>query len=489
MDTISFDTINTNAEGLYNVYFDEMPCFVTIQDREMRVVDCNRRFRENFGDRKGDYCWEVYKGRMSKCPDCAIEKTFLTGESQQSEEIITNLKGEDIPVNVYTSPIINEQGQVDRVLEISTDISGVKNLQKKLHKAQHRIRQLFDEVPCYVTVQNRDLIITAANRRFKDDFGEGVSHPCFEAYKHRSEPCLECPVAKTFEDGQTHHSEEVVTSMSGEQYNVLVSTSPLRDSSGEIFEVVEMSTNITQIRKLQDQLTSLGLLVGSISHGIKGLISHLDGAMYMMTSGLKKNDQARIDKGWDIVQRNVNRIKGMVHDILYYAKDRELQYETVDIQEFMSRIATVMTSKAAAFKVDFNHDFESTMGEFQIDPTALQSALINILENSFDACRKDLKKPAHQVSFNVNPDQTNAHVVIDIEDNGIGMDRETQDKIFSLFFSSKGIEGTGLGLYIANKIVRKHGGTIKVKSAPGEGTHFRITLPKKTEIVYNHRQN
>ena len=65
----------------------------------------------------------------------------------------------------------------------------------------------------------------------------------------------------------------------------------------------------------------------------------------------------------------------------------------------------------------------------------------------------------------------------EIEDNGIGMDRETREKLFSLFFSSKGVSGTGLGLFISNKIADKHGGGIEVDSEPGRGSRFTVRLP------------
>jgi len=68
-------------------------------------------------------------------------------------------------------------------------------------------------------------------------------------------------------------------------------------------------------------------------------------------------------------------------------------------------------------------------------------------------------------------------MVVGVEDDGIGMDRETREKLFSLFFSSKGIKGTGLGLFISNKIIDKHGGTIEVDSEPGRGTQFLVRLP------------
>ncbi len=468
-----------SKEGIYRNYFDEMPCFVSIQDHEMHIIDCNKLFKEHFGAKAGEFCYEVYKGRMRKCNDCPVENTFATGQPQQSEEIIINLKGEEIPVQVYTTPLFNGDGEVEYVLEISSDISRVKRIQKKLYAAQRQLQQFFDEVPCYLTVQDRDLKITTTNRRFREDFGSGGGVYCYEMYKHRDEPCLECPVARTFADGRSHQSEEVVTAISGDQYNVLVSTAPLRDDEGQISHVVEMSTNITQVRQLQDQLTSLGLLVGSISHGIKGLASSLDGGMYMMGSGLERNDRERIDKGWDIVKRNVDRIRSMITDILYYAKDRESEYELTDIYQFMSDVASTMESKAKSFNVDFKYTCEPSLGEFTVDQTAMRSALINILENSFDACRKDLAKPEHQVLFKVEPDDDPNVILIDVIDDGIGMDQETQEKIFSLFFSSKGVEGTGLGLFISNKIIKQHGGMIDVTSKQGEGVHFRIVLPKE----------
>jgi signal transduction histidine kinase len=100
---------------------------------------------------------------------------------------------------------------------------------------------------------------------------------------------------------------------------------------------------------------------------------------------------------------------------------------------------------------------------------------VNVLENSLEACRSDREKDHHEVRLSVW--RTEPWMVFEVEDNGIGMDRETREKIFSLFFSSKGIRGTGLGLFISNKIVDRHGGTIDVESEPGRGTRFLIRLP------------
>ena len=85
---------------------------------------------------------------------------------------------------------------------------------------------------------------------------------------------------------------------------------------------MEMSTNITPIRQLQSQLESTGLLISSISHGIKGMLTGLDGGIYLVKIGHGKRQPARLEKGWEMVQRNVDRIRNMVLNILYYAKER-----------------------------------------------------------------------------------------------------------------------------------------------------------------------
>ncbi|HSM73793.1 MAG TPA: HAMP domain-containing sensor histidine kinase, partial [Desulfobacterales bacterium] len=92
-----------------------------------------------------------------------------------------------------------------------------------------------------------------------------------------------------------------------------------------------------------------------------------------------------------------------------------------------------------------------------------------------DACQRGTKASESRITFAVAP--ANGNISFSIIDNGIGMDEATQGKLFTLFFSSKGVQGTGLGLYITKNIIEQHGGTISVSSAPGQGSRFTILLP------------
>jgi PAS domain S-box-containing protein len=464
----------TDAD-MYRRYWDEMPCYLSIHDRDFRIIEGNRRFREDFGERIGQYCYRVYKGREEICPNCPVEATFADGKNHPSEQLLTTLTGQAVPVVVHTTPIRDASGEVVAVMEMHTDIEEVKALQKKLHQSQERLAQLFEEVPCFITVQGPDRVIQHANRRFREVFGEAVGEDCFRVYKHREEQCLSCPMMTTFETGRAHDYEASVLSKDGEELNLLVTTAPLRNSDGEVEAVIEMGVDITQIRELQDQLTSIGLLVGSISHGIKGLLTGLDGGIYMVNSGFERDKPERVKKGWEMVQRNVDRIRSMVLDILYYAKDRELIVEEIRLSGMVDDLRDGVRKKAQELGVDVEFKLPDEVGTFEGDPQAIRAMLLNLIENSIDACRMDSEKTDHAVSISAR--RAEPWMTIEVADNGIGMDRETREKIFSLFFSSKGLKGTGLGLFISNKIVDKHGGTIEVESEPGEGTRFIVRIP------------
>jgi PAS domain S-box-containing protein len=461
----------------FETYFDEMPCYVSVQDKDFKLISANRRFRENFGDIEGRYCYQVYKQRPEKCESCPVERTFNDGHGHRSEELVQCLNGREVSVIVYTTPILNEQGEIEAVMEMSTDITDLKRLETQLKESKTRYRLLFDEVPCFISIQDRDLNIIDANRLHRETFGQRFGGKCYELYKHRNEPCMPCVVMKTFDDGQVHVHEEVVATQDDRKLNVIVHTAPLHDADGNIDSVIEISTDITAIRELQTQLTNIGLLISSISHGVKGLLNGLDGGVYLVNSGMKTDNQKRVEQGWEIVLRNVSRIRSMVLDILYYAKDRDIDWEVIECVEFAEAIREVTQSRADELGVDLTVHVDDACGSFQADRKAIRATLVNLIENSLDACRVDRKKDEHGVSVHFSGAQRSVQIVI--EDNGIGMERETRDKAFSLFFSSKGNEGTGLGLFIADKIITSHGGQIELNSEHSKGSTFSVTLPRE----------
>jgi len=463
----------------FQQYFEELPCYLTVQDRDLKIIQANRHFRDDFGDPEGRFCYQVYKRRADRCEVCPVARTFRDGKRHESEEQVRTDGGEELCVIVNTTPIRDENGRITAVMEMSTDITHIKNTEKLLRRSEEYHHLLFNEVPCYISIQDPDLNIIDANFAFLKDFGNGLGRKCYEAYKHRSEPCAPCPVQEAFEDGDMHSREEAVRSRDGTNRNVLVTAAPIRDAQGNITHVMEMSADITEVRHLEDRLTQLGLLVGSVSHGLKGLLNGLAGGIYLVNSGFKKDDKPRIEKGWATIQRNASRIQSMVSDILYYAKDRVPSWEPLSAAEVAEEVCNQSEIRAQELNVELKKDFDPDSGEFEADAQAVRALLANLVENSMDACRMDEQKTEHNVTVSVKG--LTDHVMFEVEDNGIGMDEETRDKAFTLFFSSKGT-GTGLGLFISDRIAAAHGGCIELQSEPRVGTRFSVTLPRSRPL-------
>jgi PAS domain S-box-containing protein len=474
VDAVCRGMHSLGAQAPQDGVFNNMPCLMAVHNRNLEVVTCNQLYLERVGDKVGQSSLDAY--RTEAGAENPVQLTFATGRGQRSRAVFRDPDGNPLPMEVFTSPVTHKDGQVELVLEMALDMSELNRLREELRVAQEKYQDLFEQTPCYIAVRDREYRIVANNRRFALDFGEGAGRYCYEAFKHRSDPCPDCSGNQAFEDGQSHPHESVVSTRDGRKLHVLSWSAPIRDAKGQVVEVMEMSTDITQIRQLQDHLTSLGLMLGSMSHGVKGMLTALEGGVYRLESGLKRQDIARITDAAESVKQLSGRIKTLVLNVLYYAKSRALCVEEADVAEFSTQVTQIVAPKAEKDKIGFTVDIGQGLGRFSADLANLSAALVNILENAIDACVADHAKPEHAIGFAVRAE--NGAVLFDITDNGMGMDQETKEKALTLFFSSKGLRGTGLGLFIANDVVTKHGGIMSLESEAGKGTSFRIRLPR-----------
>lgn len=468
------DGLTGEVDGVAGV-FDALPCMVSIQDREQRIVSANNLYRERLGTPIGQPGYTIYVGQTGKGQDSPVAKTLRTGKGQRCRE---GLYGPDetlCTVTVHTAPIRSAKGEIDLVLELIVESSEVQRLQDELRTSRHRYQQLFDEAPCYITVQDPSLRIQAANRRFRQEFPNSPGGFCYQAYRDAKRPCFGCPALKTLEDGKSHQLEMTVRGKDGQPINVMLWTAPIRNAAGEIEGIMEMATDVTALVHMQEHLASLGMLLASLSHGIKGLLTALDGGVYKVNSGFRTGDQEKVQSGWGSVTELIKRLRTMVLDILYYAKERELQLREIPAVHLAEQVAETVRPKAQECGVELRTEISPNLGNFRVDETVLSAALVNILENAVDAC-KSADRASCFVELRARPDASG--VFFEVEDNGVGMSTETLDRLFTVFFSTKGSRGTGLGLFIAKKAVEQHDGRIGAVSELGQGSVFQIWIPR-----------
>ncbi len=462
-------------------YFPELPFYVAIHDAKCQVVTTNQGYRERFGDRSGLASCGVYERCVESGWKSPVREAAEARASIHRHETMVVSDGTVVPVMAHVSPVIGTAGELELLLEIAVDVSEMRRLQAELSRTQRKFEYFFNMVPCAISVQDRELRVVEANATFHRDFGDPGGRTCHELYKYRDAPCDDCPVLASFADNAPHQYETVVTTRGGEQRNILVWTAPLADVDGTVNHVLEVSTDITKIRQLQDHLASLGIMLGSMSHGVKGLLMAIDGGAYRVDKGLEKGDVQRIAAGWKTVRHRLDHMRRTVMDILYYSKSREPNLVPHSLHGVAEHLAETVSAKASKSGILFQTDFSQAGGQILIDDVAFYSAMANILENAVDACLFNRDAAEHRIDFHVA--QADGHAVFTIRDNGIGMDRETMDNMFTLFFSSKGALGTGIGMFVSHEIITGHSGTITVDSAPGKGTTFRITLPQAAPSV------
>lgn len=149
-------------------------------------------------------------------------------------------------------------GQEDEIGQLGDAINCMRNQiniqQTELNEQRDEFRTLFDESPCLISVQDKDYRLLRYNRQFKESFDPQDGCRCYQAYKNQDEKCDNCPVEKTFNDGESHYGETSGVSNDGVKHHWMFITSPIRNAKGEIVSAIEMSVDISERKQLEKQL-------------------------------------------------------------------------------------------------------------------------------------------------------------------------------------------------------------------------------------------
>ena len=223
-----------------------------------------------------------------------------------------------------------------------------------------------------------------------------------------------------------------------------------------------------------ERLAAVGQTIATLSHHIKNILQGIRGGSYLVDMGLENEDLGVVRKGWDIVNRNQNKISSLVMDMLSFSKEREPDPVPSDLVAMVTDIVETVQQRADEIGAAIDWAPPSDVPQLLFDPEALSRAILNVVTNALDAVED---RDGAAVTIHVECDTEAERVRVIVGDNGEGMAPETIAEIFNLFVSTKGARGTGLGLTVSRKILREHGGDIRVTSRPGEGSTFVLEFP------------
>jgi two-component system NtrC family sensor kinase len=224
-----------------------------------------------------------------------------------------------------------------------------------------------------------------------------------------------------------------------------------------------------------NKLASIGRLAAGIAHEINNpmaIINEKAGLMEDLLSYTPEFEhKAKFLKLTDSIRHSVERCSGITHRLLGFARRMDVEIELIDVNEALREVYSFLEREA----FHRNIKVELKLGEVPLIPSdrgQLQQVFLNILNNAFTAV-----DDGGQVVITSREHDADT-VAVSIQDNGIGMSKETLNHIFEPFFSARKKPGTGLGLSITYGIVEKLGGSMRVESSEGEGATFTVLLPR-----------
>ncbi len=267
------------------------------------------------------------------------------------------------------------------------------------------------------------------------------------------------PLAEAMESGQRRFSDEHLKLMIAIGHQAALA--------------VEDTTHYSAMLQ-SERLAAIGQTIATLSHHIKNILQGIRGGSYLVEMGLDNDDLAVLQKGWDIVRRNQNKISSLVMDMLSFSKEREPDPLPSDLVSLIDDILETVQQRVDEGRVEVHWNRPSGLPRLVFDPEAMSRAGLNGVSNALDAV-DGLDAP--RIDIAAESDAATNRVRITVADNGAGMDAEILADIFTPFISTKGAKGTGLGLTVSRKILREHGGDITATSTPGRGSRFLLEFP------------
>jgi len=224
-----------------------------------------------------------------------------------------------------------------------------------------------------------------------------------------------------------------------------------------------------------ERLAAVGRTTAMLSHHIKNILQGVRGGSYLIDLGLKDNKTEMIQKGWKIVERNQDRIYRLVMDMLSFSKERRPKLAAAAVNEVVTEVCDLMQGNANEFGVRLDRQLGENLPISAFDAEAIHRAILNLVVNALEAV--DGTNQA-AVTVRTRFDATSDRIIVEVADNGPGIPTDELPRLFNVFESTKGARGTGLGLAVSQKILREHGGELRVESTPGHGAKFEMIWPR-----------
>jgi histidine kinase len=480
----------------YQNLFERVPCIITVQDRNYKLIRYNQEFYEKFNPKPGDYCYAAYKGRVEKCEVCPVERTFEDGFSHFSEERGINKDGTPTHWIVNTAPIKNQKGEIVAAMEMSLDVTHTKFLEEELKKFEKKYYAIFDNIPNPVFVLDMNTLeILDCNASVEVVYGfkkdEVINKSFSQLFKEEEKDHYATLIKVSSVINQVRHLNK-----DGSPLFVNIRISPSEYPGGKVLLVT--TSDITQRLETEQQLIQASKMatLGEMATGVAHELNQPLAVPLAVIKTASRFFMKKIDKKEKIedeilhtmateIDTYVDRATKIISHMRQFGRQSDIALEKVQVNDTLERALEILGQQLKVRGIEVHRDLEPDLPLVLADQDRLEQVFINLLINARDAIDEKWQsqpKPKGEKIISLKTSFDGKEITAVISDTGPGIPKAILDRIFEPFFTTKKVgQGTGLGLSISYSIIKDCKGSIQAVSDKKGGTRFIVKLPIASE--------
>jgi two-component system, cell cycle sensor histidine kinase and response regulator CckA len=394
----------------------------------------------------------------------------------------------------------NASGGPSHVVGSRTDITNQKDVDRLLQERERFLSNVFSSIQDGISVLDTDLTILRVNPTMERWYTHAmplVGKKCFLAYHGREEACETCPTRRTLKTKQAAYEVVPKTGVGGKVVGWLdLYSFPLFDSStGRLNGVIEYVRDITDRKRAEDHLRqsqkmeAIGRLAGRISHDLNNLLTAIGTYADLLLLDIPRANSLSLQAME--IRNAVEQAASLTRQLLAFSRKQVLQPRVIDPNAIVDSMEG-MLRRLLGESIELDILAGADVGHVKADPGQLEQVILNLTLNARDAMPKGGKLTLETADVYLDEEQARGgidvapgpYVMLTVADTGCGMDEEIQSHVFEPFFTTKERDkGTGLGLATVFGIVRQSRGGIWFHSKVGEGTTFKVYLPRVRDAL------
>lgn len=491
-------------EALFRTLVNTIPDQIWLKDGDGVYLSCNKRFERFFGASEAEILGKTdYDFIDKELADFFREndrKAMAVGGPSSNEEQITFADdGHTAFLETIKTPMFDTDGKLIGVLGIGRDITERKQAEEELRRRENQLQRIFEILPIGLWFADKDGTLLRGNPKGIEIWGAEPKVPLseygvFKAWRLPSRESIEADqwaLARTIRNGETIVDELLeIESFDGKRKTILNYTAPVLGVDGQVDGAIIVNLDISDRKALENELVqaqkmeSIGRLAGGVAHDFNNMLGAILGYTELAMEQVDPDDPLHTDL--EKIQGAAQRSADLTRQLLAFARKQTVAPKVIDLNETVEGMLRLLR-RLIGEDIDLAWLPGKEVLPVNIDPVQIDQVLANLCVNARDAiagvgkvtietgiASLDKEYCAHHAGF-----VPGEYVLLAVSDNGCGMDEKTQSHIFEPFFTTKEVgKGTGLGLATVYGVVKQNNGFIYVYSEPGQGTTFKIYLPR-----------